>query len=202
MGLTLLFHWTTPTMTVGHGHSFINQRTTLSALHRETSQPVCRSICVWAQSRLHSRLHHNRAITSYLLKHHPEASHSPLFIYSYTNENLPLLIHALDDLLTTYFPSLHSVFHIIYMCVCVYRRMMRVSAVSCTWRVGGEGHCRAPIDCSMPSSFPLLCSAATSLPPPTHSSPMNTRGTYVMSHVGGLGNDVYSIYTMRYHTSD
>lgn len=41
------------------------------------------------------------------------------------------------------------------------------------------GHCRAPIDCSMPSSLPLLWSADTSLPPPTHSSPMNTRGTYI-----------------------
>lgn len=39
-------------------------------------------------------------------------------------------------------------------------------------------YCKAPIDCSMPSSFPLLCSASTSLPPPTHSSPMNTRGTW------------------------
>lgn len=53
-----------------------------------------------------------------------------------------------------------------------------VGALSCTW--GSQvGHCRAPIDCSMPSSLPLSCSAATSLPPPTHSSPMNTRGTYI-----------------------
>lgn len=52
-----------------------------------------------------------------------------------------------------------------------------VCAVSCTWRPGA-GHCRAPIDCSMLSSSPLLCSAATLLPPPTHSLPMNTRGTF------------------------
>lgn len=51
-------------------------------------------------------------------------------------------------------------------------------ARSCTWR-SAAGHCRAPIDCSIFSSLPLLWSAATSLPPPTHSSPMNTLGTFV-----------------------
>lgn len=49
---------------------------------------------------------------------------------------------------------------------------------SSTWGVS-VGHCRAPIDCSMVSSSPLSCSAPTSVPPPTHSSPMNTRGTCI-----------------------
>lgn len=38
-------------------------------------------------------------------------------------------------------------------------------------------HCRAPMDCSMLSSWPLSWSSTTSLPPPTHLSPTNTRGT-------------------------
>lgn len=45
-----------------------------------------------------------------------------------------------------------------------------------TW---GGSHCRAPMDCSMFFSSPLSCKSATSLPPPTHLSPMNTRGTCI-----------------------
>lgn len=52
-----------------------------------------------------------------------------------------------------------------------------------TWRRRrGEGrvsHCRAPMDSSIFPSAPLSCSFDTSLPPPIHLSPMNTRGTCV-----------------------
>lgn len=60
------------------------------------------------------------------------------------------------------------------------------SNVGCWWwwcvlhLKGSADHSRAPIDCSMVSSSPLLCSAATSSPPPIHFSPMNTLGTYVL----------------------
>lgn len=84
------------------------------------------------------------------------------------------------DLLST---TRHSVFHFIDY---LFIYFIHGVCVSCTWR-SGAGHCRAPIDCSMLSSLPLSCSAATSLPPPTHSSPMNTRGTYVQINTREAG---------------
>lgn len=56
-----------------------------------------------------------------------------------------------------------------------------VFCVVLTWRAS---HCRAPMDCSMSFSSPLSCKSATSLPPPTHLSPMNTRGTCERREVG------------------
>lgn len=58
-----------------------------------------------------------------------------------------------------------------------------------TW---AGSHCRAPMDSSMFFSSPLSCRSATSLPPPTHLSPMNTRGTYMHGDRGvGKGRTIF-----------
>lgn len=44
-------------------------------------------------------------------------------------------------------------------------------------------YCRAPIDWSIPSSALLPSSSAMSVPPPIHSIPINTRGTYSHTHI-------------------
>ena len=137
----------------------------------------------WAWRRFYSCLHH-RAITSYVFE---QRLGRLISLHLFTSTLMRAYRNSLMHLMTCSGSSVGLRLPPFLACYCKFYSAPPPSFT--LWECVGlcrvlyctsgsaAGHCRAPMDCSMPFSLPLSSRAATSLPPPTHSSPMNTRGT-------------------------